>query len=296
MSLRIAAIQIALLLAADLAENTSFLGATLRTPSLSARLASRQHASRFLRELLCVLLDVTCALVDFALCTHALSVAVRLRTQLRDFSVPCARVLEHVVALLSLCHVPSTLCSCSPSRATRSRFTFRRLLLALCARSSPGLRCARRLGCPPNSRRAHNLLRYNLVDVPAPRVASAIGCKRQGYTRQLQQVHAVSERRNWRQSQHILQAVRPMQGMRSPALQARHTRARAAGSGAIAFSQFCFLLKKKNSLLRTLFLSELVRIFTVLVFFLTDKVHTLSYMHPLLVPVTCPCASHHTSP
>ena len=87
-----------------------------------------------------------------------------------------------------------------------------------------------------------------------------------------------------------------MQGMRSPALQARHTRARAAGSGAIAFSQFCFLLKKKNSLLRTLFLSELVRIFTVLVFFLTDKVHTLSFMHPLLVPVTCPCASHHTSP
>ena len=66
-----------------------------------------------------------------------------------------------------------------------------------------------------------------------------------------------------------------MQGMRSPALQARHTRARAAGSGAIAFSQFCFLLKKKNSLLRTLFLSELVRIFTVLVFFLTDKVHVL---------------------
>ena len=85
-----------------------------------------------------------------------------------------------------------------------------------------------------------SLLRYNLVDVPAPRVASTIGCKRQGYTRQLQQVHAVSERRNWRQSQHILQAVRPMQGMRSPALQARHTRARAAGSGAIAFSQFCF--------------------------------------------------------
>ena len=139
-------------------------------------------------------------------------------------------------------------------------------------------------------------LRYNHVAVPAPLVASAIGCNRQRSTRQLQQVHAVSERRNWRQSQHILQAARPMQGMRSPALHARHTRARAAGSGAIAFSQFCFLLKKKNSLLRTLSLSELVRIFTVLVFFLTDKVHTLSFMHPLLVPVTCPCASHHTSP
>ena len=248
MSPLIAATQIALLPAADLAENTSFLGATLRTPSLSARLASRQHASRFLRELLCVFFDFACAFVQAALCTHAPSVAVRLRTQLHNFSVRCAPVLEHVVALLSLCHVPSTPCSCSPSRATRSRFTFRRLLLALCARSSPGLRCARRLGCPPNSRRAHNLLRYNLVDVPAPCVARVIGCKRQGYTRQLQQVHAVSERRNWRQSQHILQAVRPMQGMRSPALQARHTRARAAGSGAIAFSQFCFLLKKKNSL------------------------------------------------
>ena len=248
MSLRVAAIQIALLLAADLAENTSFLGATLLAPSLGARQASRQHASRFRRELLCVLLDLAGAFVHEALCTHAPSVAVRLRTQLHDFSVRCALVLEHVVALLSLCHVPSTPCSCSPSRATRSRFTFRRLLLALCARSSPGLRCARRLGCPPNSRRAHNLLRYNHVAVPAPLVASAIGCNRQRSTRQLQQVHAVSERRNWRQSQHILQAVRPMQGMRSPALQARHTRARAAGSGAIAFSQFCFLLKKKNSL------------------------------------------------
>ena len=138
MSRLIAATQIALLPAADLAENTSFLGATLLAPSLSARLASRQHASRFLRELLCVLFDFACAFVHAALCTHAPSVAVRLRTQLRNFSVPCARVLEHVVALLSLCHVPSTPCSCSPSRATRSRFTFRRLLLALCARSSPG--------------------------------------------------------------------------------------------------------------------------------------------------------------
>jgi len=90
------------------------------------------------------------------------------------------------------------------------------------------------------SEASKRVLRYNLVDVPAPLVASTNGCKRQGYTRQLQQVHAVSERRNWRQSQHILQAVRPMQGMLSPALQARHTHARAAGSGTIAFSQFCF--------------------------------------------------------
>ena len=93
------------------------------------------------------------------------------------------------------------------------------------------------------------VLRYNLVAVPAPLVASAIGCNRQRSTRQLQQVHAVSERRNWRQSQHILQAVRPMQGMRSPALQARHTRARAAGSGAIClFTVLFFIEKEKLSL------------------------------------------------
>ena len=56
-----------------------------------------------------------------------------------------------------------------------------------------------------------------------------------------------------------------------------------------------FYCKRKN-LLRNSTRLELFRVFSGLVPLLADIAHTLSYMHPSLVPVIHPSASHHTSP